>query len=278
MNSKIKSNYTQTEDRNIHYLEAGEGEEVILLLHGWPTSAYLWRDILAEVSVHYRVIAIDLPGFGKSDKVLTDSFSFRYYGRILNGFLQNLEIEKVTLGVHDLGGPIGLYWMVQNMNKVDKLLLFNTLVYPKFSWAVKLFGLATFLPVVKDYLTSPAGIKFAMKFGVFHKENLTQEVIQNYQNPFPDKKSRKALLKAAQRLAIKGFEEIEEKLKIFQGPVQIIYGEKDKILPKVAHTMQRVKQDLPQANIISYPDAGHFLQEDVSPQMSEVIIKFMNIY
>lgn len=276
MNTTIKSQYTQTEDRKIHYLEAGEGEEVILLLHGWPTSAYLWRDIVAEVSSQYRVIAIDLPGFGKSDKVLSDSFSFRYYARVLNGFLANLEIEKVTLGVHDLGGPIGLYWMVQNMDKVKRLMLFNTLVYPKFSWAVKLFGLATFLPLVKDYLTSPAGIKFAMRLGVFHKENLTQEVIQSYQSPFSDKNSRKVLLKAAQRLALKGFEEIEQKLKTFQGPVQILYGEKDKILPKVANTMQHVKQDLPQAQVISYPNAGHFLQEDVSSQLSESIIKFMN--
>ncbi|MEO1654432.1 MAG: alpha/beta fold hydrolase [Bacteroidota bacterium] len=276
MDPNIQSLYTEVEGRHLHYLTAGSGEGApLLLLHGWPTSAFLWREILSKVSEKHRVIALDLPGFGKSDKQLDDSFSFRYYSRAIDGFLKNLELEQVSLGVHDLGGPIGVYWMVQNMNKVARLLLCNTLIYPQFSWAVKLFGLATFVPFVKDYLTSAAGIKFAIKLGVHQKEKLNDEIFKNYQWPFPDVQSRKVLLKAAQRLAVKGFEEIEEKLKTFKGPVQILYGEKDKILPDVAKTMARVKEDLPQASITSYPNAGHFLQEEVSPEMSEVILAFM---
>jgi len=132
MNQKIASKYTQVNNRKIHYLTVGKSE-TILFIHGFPTSAYLWRDIMSALAESYQVIAIDLPGYGKSDKNLEDSYSFRYYAHILDGFLENLEVKQVTLGVHDLGGPIGLYWMVQNMEKVSRLILFNTLVYPKFS-------------------------------------------------------------------------------------------------------------------------------------------------
>ncbi len=274
MQTELASHYTQVGDTKIHYRSAGEGE-VILFLHGFPTSAYLWRNIMLELASDFQVIAIDLPAYGKSDKRLKDSYSFRYYERILSQFLENLGIDKVTLGVHDLGGPIGLYWLVQNMDQVNRLLLFNTLVYPQFSWAVKLFGLAVRLPVLSNWLTSPNGIKRAMCLGVHHKERLSEEIIQAYQAPFQDTNARKALLKSAQRLSMKGFHEIAEKLPNFKRPVQIIYGEQDKILPNVSATMQRVQEDLPQANIVCLPDCGHFLQEDAPKQIAEQIGIFM---
>lgn len=273
-NSNIKSKYIQINSTKIHYLIAGKGSP-ILLIHGFPTSAYLWRNILTGLSEKHQVIALDLPGYGKSDKKLDASYSFKYYNRILTGFLDALQLDQITLGVHDVGGPIGLYWLVQNMERVNRLILFNTLVFSKFSWAVKLFGLATILPLVKDWLTSPNGIKAAIRLGVYHKENLTEEIIKNYQSPFLDKNSRKALLRSVQRLSIKGYYEIEEKLPSFKGPVQIIYGENDKILPKVSDTMKKVKEQLPQAHIFSLPNCGHFLQEDEPQKISDAILAFM---
>lgn len=275
MNQKIGSKYTVVDDVRIHYLVAGVGEP-ILLIHGFPTSSYLWRNIIDEVSARYQVIAIDLPGYGKSDKRIEDSFSFRYYNRVISGFLKNLDIDSISLGVHDVGGPIGLYWMVQHMEKVNRLILFNTLVYPKFSWAVKLFGLATVVPGIKNWLTSPNGIKKALQIGVFDKSKLTAEVIRNYQQPFSDKNSRKVLLKSVQRLSLKGFSEIERKLHLYKGPIQIIYGEHDKILPRVDRTMKKVKKNLPQSNVRIIPNCGHFLQEDAPEQISAIILEFMS--
>jgi len=275
MNSRLKSKYLIAENTRIHYLIAGSGEP-ILFIHGFPTSSYLWRNIMEEVQDKYKVIAIDLPGYGKSEKSIEDSFSFRYYTRILNSFLDNLKLDKITLGVHDVGGPIGLYWMIQNMERVNRLILFNTLVYPKFSWAVKLFGLASITPGIKEWLTSKKGIKKALYMGIHNKANITAEIIRNYQLPFDNKISRKVLLKSVQRLSLKGFKEIEDKLNRFNGPVQIIYGENDKILPKVSDTMKKVKKDLPQCNINSIPNCGHFLQEEHPKQISKTILEFMN--
>ncbi len=108
MDPVITSKFVQVEGLKIHYLTAGEGEPIVFL-HGWPTSAFLWRNIIPLLSDHYQVIAIDLPGFGKSDKRLSDSYSFRYYSKVIGGFLKELGLEKITLGVHDLGGPVGLH-------------------------------------------------------------------------------------------------------------------------------------------------------------------------
>lgn len=274
MSVEIKSAFTDVEGVNIHYRTAGTGAP-ILLLHGWPTSSYLYRDIIARVSQSNQVIAMDLPGFGKSDKRWEDSYSFRYHTRILNGFLKNLGLDKVTLGVHDMGGPIGLYWMIKNSEKVERLILFNTLVYPKFSFMVKLFAFATIAPGIRQALISPWGIKRSMYFGVYNKKKLNPEIIRNYQEPFLDKNDRKLLIKTVQRLSMQAYGEIAQSLPSFEGPVLILYGEKDKILPDVAKTMKRVKQDLPQAIIRSYANAGHFLQEDVSPELSNEILTFM---
>ena len=181
----------------------------------------------------------------------------------------------MILGLHDLGGPIGLSWLVQNMDRVDRLILFNTLVYPPFSFAVKLFTLATMVPGVKNWMSNPQGIKRAMRFGVYQKDRLTDEIIQQYQAPFESPDSRKVLLKTVQRLSMKGFQEIEDKLSSFKGPVQIIYGENDQILPKVKQTMEKVKKNLPQSNIVSIPNCGHFLQEEAAPKINEVLIQFL---
>ena len=274
MNPDIKSDFVEVEKVKLHYLHAGKGDP-ILLIHGFPTSSYLWRNIISELKDQFHVIAIDLPGYGKSDKNISDSFSFRYYSRIITGFLDQLKLDKITLGVHDVGGPIGLYWMVKNMQKVENLILFNTLVYPKFSWAVKLFGLATVTPFLKDWLTSPSGIKKAMKLGVFNDQKLNSGDFEAYQAPFYEKGNRKVLLKSVQRLSLKGFQEIEEKLHSFKGPIQVIYGEKDKILPNVGKTMKRVQENLPQTKIESIPNCGHFLQEDEPKKISRIMRDFL---
>lgn len=275
MSAQITSAFTEVEGVKIHYRTAGSGP-ALLLLHGWPTSSYLYREIIEKVSEHHQVIAMDLPGFGQSDKKLEDSYSFRYHMRILNGFLKNLKLEKVTLGVHDMGGPIGLYWMIKNMEKVERLILFNTLIYPKFSFMVKLFAFATIAPGIKQALISPWGIKRSMYFGVFNKKNLNAEIIRNYQEPFLGKKDRLLLIKTVQRLSMQAYGEVARALPNFKGPVLILYGEKDKILPDVAKTMARAKKDLPQAVVRTYPNAGHFLQEDVSDELSVEINAFLS--
>ncbi len=116
MRNGVTSNTVEVAGLNIHYLSAGEGEPVVLL-HGWPTSSFLWRNVMVPIAASNRAIAPDLPGFGRSDKPLDAISSFRFHQKVLDGFLDALGIDTAGLAVHDLGGPIGLYWARRRLRR-----------------------------------------------------------------------------------------------------------------------------------------------------------------
>ena len=269
------SQYLTISNVKIHYLEAGQGEP-ILLLHGWPTSAYLYRQMIEPLAVHYHVLAPDLPGFGFSDKPEKASFSLNYYNKIIQKFVATLNIEQLTLVVHDLGGPIGMLWAVRHPKQVKNLVFLNTLIYKDFSWAVVLFTMAVKLPILNNWLASPSGIAFAMKLGVFNKKRLSPEVLAPYTTPFKEQNARKALIKAATNVSLKAFDEIAEGLSKINADVLIIYGAQDKILPNVAKTMAKLNQQFPDAALHALPQCGHFLQEDEPEKISILIHEFLN--
>jgi haloalkane dehalogenase len=257
----------------IAYRELGSGPPV-LLLHGWPTSSFLWRNVMAPIAQGNRVVAPDLPGFGASDKPLDVQYDFELFESTLDGFLAALDIDEVGLAVHDLGGPIGVHWAVHRPQRVTKLALLNTLVYPQFSEAVMAFIKACSEPELREQLTSPAGLEAAMGLGLADEATLSEEVVTGVREPFADDDSRRALAAAGIGLPIEGFAEIERLLPSLQMPVRIIYGERDRILPDVAETMARVKRDLPQAEVTALPDCGHFLQEEAPDRIGEELARF----
>jgi len=246
------------------------------MLHGFPTSAYLWRNIMPKIAETHRAIALDLPGYGKSDKPISPSYSFNFYNRLLTKFLAQIKADKIHLVMHDLGGPVGLLWATKNQERIKSLIFLNTLVYSNFSWAVIAFTLSLRMPLVKNWISSPKGVAWAMRFGVQNKERIKGELLVQYQQPFIEPSDRQALLKSATNLSIKAFKEMEKKLSTFTVPVRAIYGVNDRILPKVADTMKRIKEDLPQTEITALPNCGHFLQEEEPIRLCEMIIKFMN--
>jgi haloalkane dehalogenase len=273
MTAALISEVVEVHGLRLHYTTAGTGE-CILLLHGWPTSAYLWRNVMPQIAANNRVIALDLPGFGKSDKPLDATYSFRFFDKILNGFLETLEIEKASLVVHDLGGPVGLFWACHHPERLERLAILNTLVYPEMSWAVVAFVLAARLPGVRTLITSPWGIRKAMQVGVVDRKRLTEEVVENYCAPFREPGARQALAKAGRNLSPKGFRSIAKRLPALKCPVRIVYGERDRILPDVAQTMARVQHDLPQAELFPLPDCGHFLQEERPEEIGGLLAEF----
>jgi len=273
------SHYTQANSLRLHYLESGAPDTTvppILLLHGFPTSSHLYRNILPELGKTHRAIALDLPGYGLSDKPLDAAYDYDFYADTLDAFLDALGIDDTHLCVHDLGGPIGLHWLLRHPSRVHKLILLNTLVYPETSWAVKLFLLALKTPGLRDYLVSPKGIVAAMKLGVANKARLNREVLTPYTAPFADPAARKALIKAASGLGTAGLAKIARELPAYQGTLRLIYGENDLALPDIAKTMQRLQRDHPQAKLTALPNCGHFLQEDEPKRLAELIAEFLN--
>ncbi len=119
-NLLISSGDIKVDGFSIHYISAGKGEP-ILLLHGWPTSSYLWRNIIEPLARTRLVIAPDLPGFGSSDKPPTAPYTLDYQVKMLDSLLRSMNVGRTDLVVHDLGGPVGLLWAVRNPSKVRGL-------------------------------------------------------------------------------------------------------------------------------------------------------------
>ncbi|HEX8742209.1 MAG TPA: alpha/beta fold hydrolase [Thermoleophilaceae bacterium] len=259
------------------YRELGEGPPV-LLLHGWPTSSHLWRDVMPAVAeAGCRAIALDLPGFGGSSKPPGATYSFELYDGALDGFLEAVGVEATALAVHDIGGPIGLHWAVHRPERLTKLVLLNTLVYPEFDEMAVKFVETLSTPGPREQLVSPAGLEFSMRFGLADESNLTPETLAAVVEPFGTDAERQSLADAGIGLDPAGFEEIARLLpQALAGiPVRIVYGEQDRILPTVAETMARVKRDLPQAEVSTLPEAGHFLQEEAGPEIGRLLAAFL---
>lgn len=108
----------------MHYLDEGSGGIPLVLVHGLPTSSYLWRKMIPTLSRNNRVIAIDLPNFGKSDKTGNTPCTGDY-AQYLNEFLIALGIEKVRLVNHDMGGFVGGLFAAQHPEKVDAIAMFE---------------------------------------------------------------------------------------------------------------------------------------------------------
>lgn len=264
----------KVDELTLAYRELGEGPPV-LLLHGWPTSSYLWRDVMVPIARANRVIALDLPGFGASSKPPGAAYTFGFFARALDGFVEALGIEAHGLAVHDLGGPVGVHWALQRPGRVTHLALLNTLLFPDFSPAVLQFIDACTKPESRAWLTGPEGLEAAMRLGVADESRLTDEVIEAVREPFAADAARAALADAGIGLELDGFAEIERRLgELAAIPVRVVYGEQDRILPEIADTVARVQRALPAAAVTALPDAGHFLQEDAPQEIGELLAEF----
>jgi len=275
----ISSNhlYLEETDFNIHYLHAGthvNNNEVILLIHGWPTSSFLYRHMMMPLAQSCNVIALDLPGFGLSDKDPNARYSFKYHAAIIDNLLNKLNIKRVHLVVHDLGGPIGLWWAKQHSKKVASYVLLDTIVYDDFSWAVKMFVSMTLIPGIRNWFSRKGGIKFSMKLGLNNKHRLNKSVLEAYQAPFKSKGDRQSLLRSAHKLHINGFKEVAKHMESIDKPLCMIYAENDVILPEVKDTFTRLKQAHPSAALHAIPACGHFLQEDCPEEVLKPLLSF----
>ena len=263
----------EVDDLTIAYQDMGQGRPV-LLLHGWPTSSYLWRNVSPELARETRVIAPDLPGFGASSKPLDRPYSFELFARTLDALVDELGLEDVGLVVHDIGGPVGVHWALNRPGRVSRLALLNTLLYPEFSPMVMEFVGALLDPGKRDTLVSPEGLAEVMRMGVSDPARLSDEAIAAVAAPFATADARQALAAAGVGLHPDGFAEIARRLHELKMPVLGLYGDADRILPDVADTFARVQRDIPQVEVHALPGVGHFLQEEAADEVAARLTRF----
>jgi pimeloyl-ACP methyl ester carboxylesterase len=260
--------------RTLAYREAGEGPAV-LLLHGWPTSSFLWRDVMPAIARERRVLALDLPGFGASDKPTDVTYTYRFYSDAVAGFLDALGIDDVALGLHDLGGPVGVRFALDNPERVRAVALTNTLLYPEdMTEMLTQFveGLQT--PGVRENFTGPRGLEAALRLGTNAESSTRAEVIAGMVEPFGSDDDRLALAKAGAELEDDVTAAMAGELPGLNVPIRVVYGTGDRILESIDDTVARIQRDLPQAEVTALDGLGHYLQEDDPERVGELLAEF----
>ena len=130
----FESKFFDVRGSKMHYVEQGEGEP-ILFLHGNPTSSYLWRNIIPHVSTHGRCIAPDLIGMGRSNK---PDLEYRFFEHMnyVEGFIEQLELENITLVIHDWGSALGFHYATHHQDNVKAIAFMEAILKPIPSWDV----------------------------------------------------------------------------------------------------------------------------------------------
>ena len=119
----VTHNYAEANGIRIHYAEAGDGPP-LLLLHGWPQHHYMWRDVIEELRVNYRVIAPDLRGFGWSEAP-GEGYDGDTFARDQVALLDALEIEKASVIGHDWGGWTTFLLGLTHPERCERLMVCN---------------------------------------------------------------------------------------------------------------------------------------------------------
>ena len=118
----------------INYLKAGRSNlPTLVLLHGFPTDSRLWRHCIQKLKKHFLVIAPDLPGYGQSDCLPDTCHDMEFYVSFISEFFDAMGLKKTHLAAHDLGASAALAFAGRHPDRLNRLVVLDTLPYPKWS-------------------------------------------------------------------------------------------------------------------------------------------------
>jgi haloalkane dehalogenase len=193
-------------DSTMHYEEAGEGDPIVLL-HGNPTSSFLWRKVIPGLAGEGRVLAPDLIGMGRSGKP-DIGYRFVDHARYLDAWFDALALERVTLVGHDWGGALGFHWARRHPSRVVAVAFMETIVRPT-SWdefpdaARELFqGFRTPGTGEQLILNQNMFVEAVMPASMLHQ--LTAKEMDAYREPFREPAHRLPTLVWPRELPIDG--------------------------------------------------------------------------
>ncbi|MFP3847211.1 alpha/beta hydrolase, partial [Priestia filamentosa] len=119
-------------DINVFYREAGNiNKPTILLLHGFPSSSHMYRNLITQLMDEYHIIAPDYPGFGNSDQPGMNEFEYTFdnLAHIINDFVEKLKLEKFSIYVHDYGAPVGFRLATKHPERIQAIITQNGNAY-----------------------------------------------------------------------------------------------------------------------------------------------------
>jgi haloalkane dehalogenase len=267
--------YVEQDGMRLHYVDEGEGTPV-LLLHGEPTWAYLYRKVIPQITPVARCIAPDYFGFGRSDKpVAREWYSYDAHAASLERFVDELDLRDITVVMQDWGGPLGMRVAVERPDRVARLVVMNTGIFagrpPSDTWL-------RFRELVRR-----SGSEF--QAGRLIQRTCTSElpddVVAAYDAPFPARESKTGMLMFPEQVPTEPehpsaakMREVREQLQSWERPALVFFGDSDPIFsPRVA---ERIAELIPGAELQQpIAGAGHFLQEDAGEEVGQRIAAWL---
>ena len=278
-----KPNYFNNNGFDMHYIDKGRGRPV-LMVHGNPTWSFYFRNIINNLSPEYRTIVPDHIGCGFSDKPGIKDYNYTLETRIadLTRFVEHLNLkEKITLIVHDWGGMIGLAWALNNLSRIERIVITNTSGFflPKDkNFPLRLALIKYFTPFAVPAVLGFNLFSFAATY-IAAKTSLSKEVKKGLTAPYNSWKNRIATLKFVQDIPLTEKDEsynivksVDDNLhKINDFPLLFLWGLKDYVFD--VNFLNEWKKRFPDAQYHIFENSGHYIFED---KPSETVLKIKN--
>jgi len=271
---------------NIFYREAGSpNDPTILLLHGFPTSSHMYRNLIPQLAQDYYVIAPDYPGFGYSDMPPRDKFAYTFdnFANLIDQLLDQLGVKNFILYVFDYGAPVGFRLFSKYPERVAAIISQNGNAYDE--------GIAGFWDPIKAYwktgakqereairwLTTIKATKWQYENGVpaDRLQFLSPDGWQHDQSLMDREGNAEIQLDLFYdyRTNIPLYPRWQEAFVQYKPPILVAWGKNDEIF--VAPGAEAFKRDLPDAEI-HLLDTGHFTLETHGDEISALIKNFLD--
>ncbi len=283
--SPFQSHFVDLGGHRLHYLDEGSGPPVVMV-HGNPNWSYYWRKLIPALSDTFRCLAVDHIGCGLSDKPGDDRYDYTLSRRIddLEAWLEQLGVqENITLIAHDWGGMIACGFAVRHPERIARLVMLNTAAFrlpasKPVPWQLRLAR----TPVVGALLVRGfnAFSRGAVKSCVTRRP-MPADVAAAYCAPYDSWAHRIAVHRFVQDIPLKPGDrawdtvlEVEAGLELLNNKRMLIgWGDRDFVFDH--HFLAEWQRRFPEAELLRFPDGGHYILEDAAEELIPAIREFL---
>ena len=254
----------------IHYVEAGRGETVVLI-HGLNASTFSFRHTIPELAQHYRVVALDLKGFGYSARPVEGDFSLTAQADLVAQVMAQLGIERAAVVGHSMGGAVAMRLALRSPERVTRLVLVASATDRELRRGLRSARFVRpFLPVAAFLILHRE--RFRRKWletAVHDPAHLTPEVREGHLRPSRMKGHLRALG------ALLTDRRLDEPLapEAIRQPTRILWGEDDRWLPPASG--EELARTIPNARFDLVPGAGHLVLEEQPDYCNRALPAFL---
>lgn len=274
------SHFAEVDGMQMHYLDEGEGRP-LLMVHGNPTWSFYYRNLVKGFANQYRCIAVDHIGCGLSEKSADAEYTLDRRIDQLSNLVSQLDLNDITLLVHDWGGAIGLGAALKDLNRYHSFVIFNTGAFPPpfFPWRIRVCRTPGLGRVALQGFNLFA--KAAIHQATEQRGGLPADVRDGLLAPYDNWANRRAIYEFvrdipthSQQPAWQTLKRIETGLsELKEHPVKLIWGMKDWCFRP--ECLRKFQELLPQAEVCELADAGHYVIEDQTTRVIDEVRSFL---